>query len=99
MFTDEQIRALMGADVYDDTGARVGTVGQVWADSAGQPSWVSVNTGLFGFNESLMPLLGATFSEGALHTPYAKALVVDAPNVDINSEQPLVQENRRAEAR
>ena len=38
MFTDEQIRALMGADVYDDTGARVGTVGQVWADSAGQPA-------------------------------------------------------------
>jgi uncharacterized protein (TIGR02271 family) len=89
MFTDDQIRVLRGADVFDHTGTKVGTVGQVWADTSGQPSWVGVITGLFGYSESLMPLLGASFSDGALRTPYAKALVVDAPNVDINSEQPL----------
>jgi len=89
MFTDDQIRALMGADVRDSTGSKIGTIGQVWADTAGQPSWVSVNTGRSDDTESLMPLLGASFAARALRTPYAKALVLDAPHVDINSEQPL----------
>jgi uncharacterized protein (TIGR02271 family) len=89
MFTDDQIRALMGADVYDGTGATIGTVGQVWAGPSGQPAWVSVRAGSLGRNESLMPLLGASFSDGALRTPYAQALVIDAPDVTINAEQPL----------
>lgn len=43
MFTDDQIRSLPGADVYNDAGFKVGAVSKVWADTAGHPSW-SVST-------------------------------------------------------
>ena len=78
MLTDDESRALQGAEVYDDADSKIGTVGQVWADTTGKPSWVSINTGLFGYNETLMPLLGAYVADGVLHTPYAKNLVVAA---------------------
>ena len=89
MLTDDESRSLQGAEVYDDADSKIGTVGQVWADTTGKPSWVSINTGLFGHNETLMPLLGAYVADGVLRTPYAKNLVVAAPNVDVNAEQPL----------
>jgi uncharacterized protein (TIGR02271 family) len=88
-FTDDQIRALPGAEVYDNDRALVGTVGQVWADTTGQPSWVSVNTGLYGPNESLLPLPGAQFTDGRLYTPYDRVRIQNAPNLDVNVEQPL----------
>ena len=89
MFTDDQIRALQGAELYDRDGAEVGTVGQVWADTAGQPAWVSVVTGRPGHHATMMPLAGASFTAGALHTAYPGSVVVNAPEVDVNTEQPL----------
>jgi hypothetical protein len=94
-FDDDQIRALPGAHVDDNHKALVGTVGQVWADAAGNPSWVSVNTGLFGLNESLLPLLGAEVTAGRLFTPYDKAQITSAPNLDVNAEQPLDSDGLR----
>ena len=55
----DRVASLQGQDVYDRNGDKIGTVGQVWADDTGQPSWLSVNTGFFGLNESLVPLQGA----------------------------------------
>ena len=86
---DDDIRALPGADVYDRDNRLVGTVGQVWADTTGHPSWVSVHTGLFGLKESLLPLLGAEFADGQLHSPYGKALIAKAPNLDVDVDHPL----------
>jgi uncharacterized protein (TIGR02271 family) len=50
-------------------------------DSTGQPAWVTVNTGLFGTNESFIPLADASFSGDRLTVPYDKDKVKGAPNV------------------
>jgi uncharacterized protein (TIGR02271 family) len=86
MVTDDQIPALIGAAVHDDGGAGIGTVAQVWVDAAGQPSWAGVAR--TGTGETLMPLAGASFAEGVLRVPYAKALVADAPHVGTDAEEP-----------
>ena len=83
----DQVTQLRGQEVYDRSGDKIGTVGQTWVDNAGQPTWVSVNTGLFGLNESLLPLHTASFEGGRLVTSYDKSLVKDAPNVDVDSHE------------
>ena len=89
MITLEQIRALTGHDVYDPDGDKIGTVGQVWHDGTGQPAWASVNTGLFGLNESLVPLQEADLRDDRLVVPFDKAKVKGAPNVDASDDEPL----------
>jgi uncharacterized protein (TIGR02271 family) len=83
----DQVSALQGREVYDRDGDRIGKIGQVWVDDSGQPTWVSVNTGLFGMNESLLPLYDASYERDRLVTPYDKARVKDAPNVDVDSSE------------
>ncbi|HEX8498611.1 MAG TPA: YsnF/AvaK domain-containing protein, partial [Actinomycetales bacterium] len=64
-------------------------------DSTGQPSWVTVNTGLFGTSESFVPLEGASFSGSDLTVSYPKSQVKDAPKVaadghlDVSEEEEL----------
>ena len=85
----DRVASLQGQDVYDRNGDKIGTVGQVWADETGQPSWLSVNTGFFGMNESLVPLQGAQWQGERLTVPYDKDMVKDAPNVDVSAEDPM----------
>jgi hypothetical protein len=94
-FTEGEVRRLPGTTVYDSSDERVGTIGQVWSDTTGEPSWASVNTGLFGLNETLMPLVGAEFAGSRLRTPFGKSLIHDAPNVDSDVDQPLDDNSRR----
>lgn len=69
--------------VYDRDGNRVGKVQQVYLDDdSGRPSWVTVNTGLFGTNESLIPLDGAEINDDVLTVPFDKQIIKDAPNFD-----------------
>ena len=88
--TAENINALMGAHVLGPDGDKIGTVGQVFEDQInGRPSWVSVRTGLFGLFESFVPLDDADWDGTDLHVPYDKALVKDAPQVDVDNDEPL----------
>lgn len=92
MITQEKINSLYGLDVIDNDGDKIGTVGAVWTDGAGQPTWASVRTGLFGMNESLFPLQTADVRGDHLVVPFDKATVKDAPNVDADHDEPLAQE-------
>jgi hypothetical protein len=94
-FTDGEVRRLQGATVYDCFEERVGTVGQVWSDASGRPAWVSVNTGLFGMNETLMPLVGAHFAGDQLRSSFKKETITSAPNVDVNIDRPLDDDSMR----
>ena len=94
-FTDGEVRRLHGATVYDCFEERVGTVGQVWSDASGRPAWVSVNTGLFGFNETLMPLVGAQFAGDRLRSSFEKETITDAPDLDVNVDRPLDEDSTR----
>jgi sporulation protein YlmC with PRC-barrel domain len=78
-----QLSAIEGCTVYGRDGEKIGRTGQVYLDDqTGRPDWVTVNTGLFGTNESFLPLLGATYSDDRLEVPYDKAMIKDAPRVD-----------------
>jgi uncharacterized protein (TIGR02271 family) len=83
MINTNNLDSLIGADVVDTEDHKVGTVGQVYLDSAtNQPSWVTVKTGLFGTSESFAPLEGADWNGEALRIRYDKSFVKDAPRVD-----------------
>ena len=92
MIAQQHIHSLYGREVYDADGDKIGSVGQVWSDGVGQPTWASVRTGLFGINESLVPLQNADLQADRLVVPFDKATVKDAPNVDADNDEPLSQD-------
>jgi uncharacterized protein (TIGR02271 family) len=80
---ESQLSAVERASVYGSDGEKIGKVGQVYLDDeTGRPEWVSVNTGLFGLNESLVPLRDATFTGDRLEVGYDKDTVKGAPRVE-----------------
>ena len=78
----------MGGDLYESEivdihGATIGSVGQVYLDDkTGQPSWVTVKTGLFGTHEAFVPLDRALVTVTHIKVPYSASFVKDAPSVD-----------------
>jgi len=83
MINTNNIDSLIGANVVDTEGRKVGTVGQVYLDSStNQPSWVTVKTGLFGTSESFAPLESADWTGDELRIGYDKDFVKDAPRID-----------------
>ena len=92
MIAQQQVHSLYGREVVDRDGDKIGTVGQVWSDGAGEPAWASVRTGLFGLHESLVPLPNADLRADRLVVPFDKATVKDAPNVDAENDEPLSQD-------
>ena len=87
------IQDLQRAEVVDSTGTKVGKVGQVYLTNDSQePSWVTVNTGLFGTKETFIPLAEATFSGVVITVPYEKSFIKDAPHVDEDGEISAQQE-------
>jgi len=82
MLDNSQIERLNGTEVHGSDGEKIGKVGQVYLDDqTGQPTWATVNTGLFGMNESFVPLSQASMSGDTLTVPYDKDRVKGAPNV------------------
>jgi len=83
MINTNNIDSLIGANVVDTEGRKVGTVGQIYLDSStDQPSWVTVKTGLFGTSESFVPLESADWTGNELRIGYDKNFVKDAPRID-----------------
>jgi uncharacterized protein (TIGR02271 family) len=83
MITQEQLDTVVGSTAYDKDGDKVGKIGAVYYDDAtNQPSWLTVQTGLFGTKETFVPVQGAEISGDRVTLQYDKATVKDAPNVD-----------------
>ena len=83
MITTNDLSAVPGTTVYGSDGEKIGRAGQVYLDDqSGQAEWVTVNTGLFGTNESFVPLRTAQLTSDGLTVGYTKDQVKDAPNVD-----------------
>lgn len=82
MATITNPETLIGQTAYDNDGDKIGKVGQVYVDQDnGQPKWLTVNTGLFGTNESFVPLERVTQSGDDVRIDIDKATIKDAPNV------------------
>lgn len=74
---------LFGRNVIGSDGNKIGSVEQIYLDtSTQQPEWVSVKTGWFGNNVSLVPIARAGERDGDLWVPFDKDLVTSAPNHD-----------------
>jgi stress response protein YsnF len=60
----------------------MGKVGQVYFDDqSDRPEWVTVHTGLFGTNETFVPVQGAEFSRGRVTLGYDKQKIKNGPNM------------------
>ena len=83
MLNSNELSTLPGTTVYGSDGEKIGKAGQAYVDDqSGEPEWVTVNTGLFGTNESFVPLREAELSDDGLRVGFTKDHVKDAPNVD-----------------
>lgn len=81
--TQDQLSGLYNANVVDETGDKIGGVGQVYLDDqSDRPTWVTVKTGFFGTKETFIPLDHASMTGNDIKVPYAKSYVKDAPNID-----------------
>jgi uncharacterized protein (TIGR02271 family) len=83
MLTEQNAREVIGTTAYDADGDKLGKVGQLFLDDeTGRPEFVTVNTGLFGTNETFIPVSDASFDGDRLTLPFDKAKIKGAPNVD-----------------
>ncbi|WP_438294931.1 PRC-barrel domain-containing protein [Streptomyces sp. HUAS TT7] len=83
MQTDIDPRSLIGRKAYDRSGRKLGTVDEVYLDDAtGVPEWAAVRTGLFS-RDAFVPLEPSTLVDEALHVPYERALIKDAPDFGV----------------
>jgi len=74
---------LVGNDVYDTQGEKVGRVAGVYLnDESHRPEWVTVHTGLFGHKESFVPLAGARSGNDGLRVGWPKDMIKEAPRID-----------------
>ncbi|WP_017973167.1 PRC-barrel domain-containing protein [Actinopolyspora halophila] len=75
---------LLGVQVRDQDGERIGRVGDVYVDDAShRPDWVTVRSGPLGMRENFVPLHGAVLSRGNLLLGVSKRQVRTAPSVDV----------------
>jgi uncharacterized protein (TIGR02271 family) len=83
MIGTETISRVIGSDVYDESGEKIGSASEVYLDDeTGQPEWVTVRTGLFGTKESFVPIRDADVTDDGLRVPVSKERVKDAPKID-----------------
>jgi uncharacterized protein (TIGR02271 family) len=83
MITQDMIQDVVGAQAIGRDGQKIGTVGQVYVDEQnGAPKWATVNTGLFGMNETFVPLEQADVRDHDLRLAVTKDQVKEAPDVD-----------------
>jgi uncharacterized protein (TIGR02271 family) len=83
MIGTDTISRVIGQDVYDESGDKIGSASEVYLDDeTGQPEWATVRTGLFGTKESFVPLRDADLTNEGLRVRVSKAQVKDAPRID-----------------
>jgi Domain of unknown function (DUF2382)/PRC-barrel domain len=95
VITHTELRELIGADLLDASGHKVGEIGQIYVNgTTGEPGWATVNTGLLGRRESFVPLAQADRAGPAVRVPYANSTIKDAPNF-LPGDGPLDESQER----
>ena len=84
MLNSEELSGLLSDGVVmDESGDKVGKVGQIFLDDeSGNAEWVTTKTGLFGTSETFIPVRDATSSGSDIRVPYGKDKIKDAPRMD-----------------
>ncbi|RKQ36329.1 DUF2382 domain-containing protein [Kocuria tytonis] len=77
------VNAILSSTAYGSDGDKIGKVEQVFLDdNSGEPTFLTVNTGLFGAKENFVPVKGANQDGDRVVLPYTKDVIKDAPKVD-----------------
>jgi uncharacterized protein (TIGR02271 family) len=96
MINEIDAGALVGSTAYDQDGSKLGSIGQLFLDDeSGQPEFITVNTGMFGTNESFVPVTDATLDGDSVTVPFSKEQVKGAPNVAVDGGHLDESEERR----
>jgi uncharacterized protein (TIGR02271 family) len=83
MIGTDTISRVIGQDVYDESGDKIGSAAEVYLDDeTGRPEWVTVRTGMFGTKESFVPIRNADLTDDGVRVPVSKSQVKDAPTID-----------------
>jgi uncharacterized protein (TIGR02271 family) len=94
--SDSSIEQYVGKTLYAQDDEKIGRIGQVYLDdTSSRPEFVTVNTGLFGLNESFVPVEAITVTGDRAVVSFSKDKVKDAPNVDLQG--PHLDESQEQE--
>lgn len=92
MFDEERAQQLLGRELVDRDGNRIGPITEVFVnDSTLQPTWVTARTGWFGASQSFVPLDQVQWREDRLWAAYDTDTIKDAPR--FAADQPLTQQD------
>jgi hypothetical protein len=92
--SDDLGRISQQTTVVASDGDKLGTINQVYtSDTTGEPAWVTLKTGLFGTQESFVPLADASFDGDDIRVPVTKKAVHDAPRVDADGHLSVEEED------
>ena len=95
MIGTETLDRVIGRDVYDSSGSKIGSASEVYLDDqTGQPEWVTVKTGLFGTKESFVPIRDADLTDDGVRVAVTKDKVKDAPTIDTDGHLSPQEEER-----
>jgi len=88
-----QVGAWLNRTVVDPSGAKVGTVTDVYVDDQSQqPDWLAISTGLFGTKVSFVPIDGARVDDDDVVVAYDKETIKDAPRVEADGALSVEEE-------
>ncbi len=79
----DTVGRVIGQDVYDKNGERIGSASEVFLDDeTGKPEWVTVRTGLFGTKESFVPIRDVDLTSDGVRVRVSKQRIKGAPMID-----------------
>lgn len=95
MTNNQNIESLRNSTVYGNNGDKIGKVGEIYLDDqTNEPTFATVNTGLFGSKETFVPLNKAKATDDGITVPFDKDFVKDAPNIDDDGSLSPEEEQR-----
>ncbi|WP_432947398.1 hypothetical protein ACQPXM_10820 [Kribbella sp. CA-253562] len=79
------IERVLGRTAYDVSGARIGPIVTLHSCTpSGEIAWATVARGITGAQYALVPLTGARVSEDGVHLKVEKALIKQAPQIEVD---------------
>jgi len=84
-----------GRNVVTSDGDKIGRLEEIYLDTdSGEPEWATVATGLFGAQQTFVPLVDVDHRRGEVVVPYSKDQVKHAPSVDPDGQLAHEEESR-----
>ena len=90
-YSEQQLQTLVGYEVKDRDGEKVGYVDVVFLDDqTEQPEWIGIWNGLPNGHRYLAPLQGITHEGDSVRVPWTKEQIESAPTYDEQDARGLV---------